>query len=387
MQIRVPEGATLNQLARRYGTSVEELIERNPQISDPDLIFAGDYIEIPQDEPVDPEDTSSDNETEVDDTDQEDDLVSETQEQERLPRVDIEIGGKEFSIPEELYSSSSFKNADDFSKGLIAKSWQVLSDQGGDLEKLVNALETAAGQTDAYMGQQIRMFEDELAHSFGYIIEDHELTEGVTLRKMENTEEDLERMEEQLNRRRKQLEQDLEQYREDLSIDEQRELERARDDYDQRLEETRTNLAESGLTRSSIRARAEDMLEDAHQDMVEDIETKKQRELRRVKKETRRAMEDLEFDEESKRIEAARSQLSQMDQLRSQDIRTEQSVYQTLREGESYLGTDKMQNLMEERGLNIPSGLQVEPLEDIDATGLKRDIAMDLTQRARNFIQ
>lgn len=387
MQIRVPEGATLNQLARRYGTSVEELIERNPQISDPDLIFAGDYIEIPQDEPVDPEDTSSDNETEVDDTDQEDDLVSETQEQERLPRVDIEIGGKEFSIPEELYSSSSFKNADDFSKGLIAKSWQVLSDQGGDLEKLVNALETAAGQTDAYMGQQIRMFEDELAHSFGYIIEDHELTEGVTLRKMENTEEDLERMEEQLNRRRKQLEQDLEQYREDLSIDEQRELERARDDYDQRLEETRTNLAESGLTRSSIRARAEDMLEDAHQDMVEDIETKKQRELRRVKKETRRAMKDLEFDEESKRIEAARSQLSQMDQLRSQDIRTEQSVYQTLREGESYLGTDKMQNLMEERGLNIPSGLQVEPLEDIDATGLKRDIAMDLTQRARNFIQ
>ncbi|PMV43725.1 peptidoglycan-binding protein, partial [Pseudomonas sp. GW460-4] len=40
-------GDTLSQIAQRYGTSVNALMDANSQIKDADLIYAGDSLRIP----------------------------------------------------------------------------------------------------------------------------------------------------------------------------------------------------------------------------------------------------------------------------------------------------------------------------------------------------
>lgn len=47
IQIYVSEGETLNNIARRTGTSVQAIIDANPQIYDPNLIFVGQIINVP----------------------------------------------------------------------------------------------------------------------------------------------------------------------------------------------------------------------------------------------------------------------------------------------------------------------------------------------------
>lgn len=49
--ITVRQGDTLSQIARRFGVRLEDLILANPQITDPDLIFPGQRICIPFVEP------------------------------------------------------------------------------------------------------------------------------------------------------------------------------------------------------------------------------------------------------------------------------------------------------------------------------------------------
>lgn len=44
----IQTGDTLSEIAVRFGTTVEALLEANPQIEDPSLIFAGSQITIPQ---------------------------------------------------------------------------------------------------------------------------------------------------------------------------------------------------------------------------------------------------------------------------------------------------------------------------------------------------
>lgn len=39
-------GDTLGEIAAKYGTTVAKLLALNPNIKNPDLIFAGDYIRI-----------------------------------------------------------------------------------------------------------------------------------------------------------------------------------------------------------------------------------------------------------------------------------------------------------------------------------------------------
>ena len=43
----ITRGDTLSEIAQRYGTSVNALMDANAQIRDPDLIYAGDSLKIP----------------------------------------------------------------------------------------------------------------------------------------------------------------------------------------------------------------------------------------------------------------------------------------------------------------------------------------------------
>lgn len=45
--IKIPKGSTLSGLAKQYNTSVDELLRANPQIKDPNLIYAGANLTLP----------------------------------------------------------------------------------------------------------------------------------------------------------------------------------------------------------------------------------------------------------------------------------------------------------------------------------------------------
>ena len=47
MSYRIQPGDTLNALANRFNTTVGELMKANPQIKDPNLIFAGQTLNLP----------------------------------------------------------------------------------------------------------------------------------------------------------------------------------------------------------------------------------------------------------------------------------------------------------------------------------------------------
>ncbi len=47
MSYRIQSGDTLSGIARKYGTSVGELMKENPQIKDADLIYAGASLNLP----------------------------------------------------------------------------------------------------------------------------------------------------------------------------------------------------------------------------------------------------------------------------------------------------------------------------------------------------
>ncbi len=49
----IRSGDTLYSIARRFNTTVDEILSLNPQITDPDLIFPGQVINLPEAEPTD----------------------------------------------------------------------------------------------------------------------------------------------------------------------------------------------------------------------------------------------------------------------------------------------------------------------------------------------
>jgi len=307
----------------------------------------------------------------------------------KLPRTTVKIGGVDFSIPTELVNSPFFQSATDEQKALIAYSWQSVADQGYDLNTMLSALETAAQQSDIYIGQQIRTFEDELAMSMGYIIEDYGVGKELILRQMDNTTADLEAYERLMARRKSELEQDLEYYSGELDIDKTKALQRQLESYEMNLENTRETMASRGLFHSSIRGRAEDLLSKAHQDITEDIETKHARQARELEIETERQAANMEFEAEQRRIQAQRQQQAYQDQLAQLQTQSKRGATDLLRQSEQYLGTEKTQQLLPNMGIGVgqqdwmPADWMVG---DIKATGVKAQQQQDILQRAQSFL-
>ena len=319
----------------------------------------------------------------------------------KLPRTTVKIGGIDFSIPTELVNSPFFQSATDEQKALIAYSWQSVADQGHDLNTMLSALETAAQQSDIYIGQQIRTFEDELAMSMGYIIEDYGVGKELILRQMDNTTADLEAYERLMARRASELEEDLEYYTGTLDIDQTKALQKQLDSYKQNLEYTRETMADRGLFHSSIRGRAEDLLAKANEDITEDIITKTARQKRELEITASRNLEDIEYQKEQQRTQAQRQQQAYQDQLAQLQTQSKRGATDLLRQGEQYLGTEHMKTMLQgkpspETGLQLPNlGIRLQQQDwmpsdwmvgDIKATGVKAQQQQDILQRAQSFI-
>lgn len=304
----------------------------------------------------------------------------------QLPRTTVTIGGIKMSLPKDIVNSHVFQSADDNVKAMIAYSWESLVDQGHDLEKLIQAIDTAATQSDAYMRQQLRMFEDELSRSFGYLIEYSGIEERVTLQKIGDVRQDLERSEKLLARRQAELQEDLDYYSGELEIDKQRALSQALKNYDLQLESARENLAERGLISSSIRSRAEKLLKEAHEDIVEDIETKTARQQRELTIGAERQRADIAYDLESQRIAAQRGISGLESQLELSKLQSQQTALDMLRKGEAYLGTDKLQQLLSSMGRSTSSLGELPLLGDITATGFAKDTHQDILSRTQALV-
>lgn len=356
--INIPRGSNLTVLAKRHGVSVSDILQANPQIEDPNEIRAGEELNIPEQHEVDDSrDIPYGIETEGETTREKarsvreqlellqeardagmnidkDTSVSDAQsflEQhrreeefphttERVPRSSVEIGGIEYNIADEVINDPFFQAADEETQSMIAYTYKSLVDDGHDIETVVNAFEVAAQQTDIYTRQKIRVFEDELLRSFTELGEDYEAQERL------------------LKTRKKQIEEDLETGLEDLSLDQQRELKQIADQYDQDLEETRNQMAEAGLGRSSIRSRAEDMLEESREDMIESTKTQYERAERDMRRQATRQIE------------------TQQHQLSDLQRRTRRSTADAMRQGEQFFGTEGMRERLPHMDVDLTMG-------------------------------
>lgn len=307
----------------------------------------------------------------------------------QLPRKNITLDGVTFSLPIELINKPSFQSASEEHKVMIAQMWQSVADQGYDVQTVLSAFEVAAQQSDAYMRQQIRTFEDELALNFGYIIEDYGVGKELILRKMDNTAADIEAYERLMARRTRELEEDLTYYTGTLEIDKTKALRQQLDTYKQNLEYTRETMADRGLFHSSIRGRAEDLLAKANEDITEDIITQTERKQRELETTTARNIADIQYQTEQQRISAERQQQSYQDQLAQLQTQSKRSATDLLRQSEQYLGTEKTQQLLPNMGISVgqqdwmPSDWMVG---DIKATGLKAQQQQDILQRAQAML-
>lgn len=45
---RIQEGDTMHKIAEQFGTTVAVLLALNPEIVNPDIIYAGDWIAVPE---------------------------------------------------------------------------------------------------------------------------------------------------------------------------------------------------------------------------------------------------------------------------------------------------------------------------------------------------
>jgi hypothetical protein len=254
-----------------------------------------------------------------------------------IPMTNVEIGGVNFSIPTELYNDPFYNAANDEMKAIMANSWDAVVNKGHDIGTLTKALDVAAKQSDVYMRQQIRMFETELLRSFTELGQDLDMQKELYTRRLDELQEDLARG------------------KEHLTIDQQRELRDVEKQYKQNLEQTREGMAERGLTRSTIRSRAEDMLAESKSDIVESTTDKYQRQVTQIE------------------TQAGRQKLDLGTQVEELHKRISSGAINLLRQGEAELGTDAMKNL------NLPQlGLKTGGDDWMAADHLVGDISGDI---------
>ena len=140
--------------------------------------------------------------------------------------------------------------------------------------KIIEALTVASGQTNAYIGEAIRIAIEELERNIGIATDD-------VNSKIDKITTAIDRLNE-----------DLATGTSDLTIEEQAELSRQKRTYEVQLEGLKENVSAKGLTFSSKRTLAENRMATENTDMVESTQRKYARELRELRERASRGEAD-----------------------------------------------------------------------------------------------
>lgn len=356
-QYTIKPGDTLSALAQRYGTTVQALMQANPQIKNPNLIYVGATLNIPAQPTTQP--TSQSNiSQQLEQAKQQLQTISQNLSTisqgyqniplpSDLPLSSIGYGGATPTIqPSEIKTTASkeeivnwlkqqpeFKNlSKDLQNDLIAYV-DILGIQDMETQKrILDALTTAQAQADPYFAEIIRMTTDELQRAMGVVKGDY----ASQIRDLQN--------------RIQYIKEDLATGKERLSVDEQAELARLQRAYERDLESIKESAAQAGLTFSTRRALAESRLAEEQTDIVES-----------TRRSFQRQMEDLQR-------AAARGETEAINLLKDYERKYGETVTDIGRQAEQYLGTEKLPSLEGYAPLGGVRGqIEEEKLSDIMA--------------------
>ena len=210
----------------------------------------------------------------------------------------------------DLENSDEFKSLPDDFKQIVKAVFEGIATNDLKLaQRFQTALKTAQEINDPFFGSMIRLASDAIERGFVSIDRELEFKE----RQLQNNLEDLQR--------------DVAARQEFLTLDEQNVLRGVQRQFEQNLETTRNNLAATGFTQSSRRARTEQILQDERSDIVESTN-------RRFAFERDQASNQLQRGQRDTALEVERlSELAQQGRL---DL---------LRQAEETLGTSNLGDL------------------------------------------
>jgi len=120
--------------------------------------------------------------------------------------------------------------------------------------RLIQSLQTASSQADAYMKQFFRVAEDTMINTAN----EYQAAFGS--------------QSERLNKRVLEIQEDLAKNKEFLTLEEQSDLTRASNEYKANIQATQGTMAAAGLTQSTIRTEAETRLAEQNKGLVEDTQ-------------------------------------------------------------------------------------------------------------------
>lgn len=241
-----------------------------------------------------------------------------------------------------LRNSDEFKALSEDQQQAVLSVYQAIAENNRDqAERIAAAFKTAAGISDPFFKQELRMAVDALERGFVSIDQEEEYQVR------------------QLQQRQQDLEQDIQTQRDQLSFEEQAALRQINRQYQQDIKNVRQSMSVRGKTFSSERAETEGLVEEATGDLREST--------------TRRfGLEELKLDRTSQRsARDTQQELARLSEL------TKQKRLDLFREGESQVGTKNLPQLSGTEG--------IDPLGDIVGDIPQRQIA-DITAGAQNLI-
>jgi len=215
-------------------------------------------------------------------------------------------------LPDELLNDPSYQALSDENKEIIQYYYNILGSQNTDTaSKFKDALALASEQADPYWKEKINIIKDEL-------------TRIVT-----SLSDNLVSKEKDLIRRRNEIETQLSSDQEYLTLEQQAELSTQKDSIDQELKSVREDMATKGLSSSSIRTEAEDVLNKANEDVVGSIQRKYAK-------------------EQSDRAATAESDLADIaSQIEELQRKTSESKTQTARSAEALVGSEELKDVVD----------------------------------------
>lgn len=209
--------------------------------------------------------------------------------------VDFTIPGTStvVKIPTSLANDPIFKQLDPTNQGIAAYQWSIVASQNDQKAKAFSdALDVAAKQSNAYYGEIFNIAKDSLQRTLG------------------TNDADLNSMETSLMSRRDAIKSALATDTGYLSTEQQASLAKQADEYDQQITSIRNNMAATGLTSSTIAARADELAKKANEGVVGGITRATQYQLNKANQSAQSNLADIDLqqkDAERKTLEAKTS--------------------------------------------------------------------------------